>query len=141
MIKVISLMKRRDDMTLEEFRNWAFNEHPELGKKIPGMRRYHMSCVQEDSDTPFDVISEFWFDDVAALQAGFATLKAGSRRRRSRALLGSCPHGDGRQGHHTITTRRCRGMNDRGVLTMGCPVGFRKHSSPVMLNGSGSQRD
>ena len=73
MIKIISLMKRRDDLSLDEFRDWAFNEHPELGKKIPGMRRYHMSCMLEDADTPFDVISEFWFDDMAAYQAGFAT--------------------------------------------------------------------
>ena len=73
MIKIISLMKRRDDMTLDEFRDWAFNVHPKLGMKIPGMRRYHMSCMLEDADTPFDVISEFWFDDMAAYQAGFAT--------------------------------------------------------------------
>ncbi|MEZ4768616.1 MAG: EthD family reductase [Caldilineales bacterium] len=73
MVRVFSLMKRREDMSLEEFRHWAFNEHPELGKKIPGMRRYHMSCVLEDAGTPFDVVSEFWFDDLEALQAGFAT--------------------------------------------------------------------
>jgi len=73
MIKIISLMKRRDDLSLDEFRDWAFNVHPKLGMKIPGMRRYHMSCVLEDADTPFDVISEFWFDDMEAYQAGFAT--------------------------------------------------------------------
>ena len=73
MLKVLSLMKRKPGTSYDEFRDWALNKHTELAKKIPGMRRYHMSCVQEDSDTPFDVISEFWFDDVAALQAGFAT--------------------------------------------------------------------
>ena len=67
-------MKRREDMTLAEFRTWATQEHPPFGKKLPGIRRYFMSVVLEDSpDLPYHAISEFWFDDKEAMAAAFAT--------------------------------------------------------------------
>ncbi len=74
MLKVISLLKRKEGMSLDEFRKWALEEHPQLGKKLPGMRHYRMSVVLEDNpDLPADAVSEFWFDDDAARQAAFAT--------------------------------------------------------------------
>jgi len=45
MLKIISLLKRKEDISLEEFRAWALEEHPKLGKKLPGMRHYRMSVV------------------------------------------------------------------------------------------------
>ena len=74
MLKVMSLMKRRDDMTLDEFRHWAQVDHPLLGKKLPGMRSYRMSVViEENPDWPFDAVSEFFFDDKDTMAAAFAT--------------------------------------------------------------------
>jgi len=74
MLKVISLLKRKEDMSFEDFRKWALEEHPPLGKKLPGIRKYRMSVVLEDNpDLPCDAVSEFWFDDDAARQAAFAT--------------------------------------------------------------------
>ena len=74
MLKVISLLKRKEGTSLEEFRNWALEEHPLLGKKLPGIRHYRMSVVLEDNpDLPADVVSEFWFDDNEARLAAFAT--------------------------------------------------------------------
>lgn len=74
MLKVISLLKRKEGMSLEEFRTWALQDHPPLGKKLPGVRHYRMSVVLEDNpDNPYDAVSEFWFDDDAARVAAFAT--------------------------------------------------------------------
>ena len=74
MLKVISLLKRKEGMSLEEFRKWALEEHPPLGKKLPGVRHYRMSVVLEDkADNPYDAVSEFWFDDEAARVAAFNT--------------------------------------------------------------------
>jgi uncharacterized protein (TIGR02118 family) len=74
MLKVISLLKRKEGTSLEEFRTWALEEHPILGKKLPGLRQYRMSVVLEDNpDLPADVVSEFWFDDNDARLAAFAT--------------------------------------------------------------------
>jgi uncharacterized protein (TIGR02118 family) len=74
MLKVISLLQRKEDIPFEQFRDWALHEHPNLGKKLPGMRHYRMSVVLEDSpDHPYHAVSEFWFDDNEARMAAFAT--------------------------------------------------------------------
>jgi len=74
MLKVISLLKRKEDVSLEEFRQWALDEHPALGKKLPGLRHYRMSVVLDDNpDLPCHAVSEFWFDDNDARVAAFST--------------------------------------------------------------------
>ncbi len=74
MVKIFSLLKRKEGMSLEAFRHWAFYEHPELGKRIPGIMHYRMNVVCEDQpDLPFDAVSEFCFADMAAYQAALAS--------------------------------------------------------------------
>jgi uncharacterized protein (TIGR02118 family) len=74
MLKVISLLKRKEDISLEDFRRWAMEEHPQIGKTMPGLRHYRMSVVLEDNPAlPADAVSEMWFDDMAARNAAFAT--------------------------------------------------------------------
>lgn len=74
MLKVISLLKRKEGTSLDDFRHWALEEHPPLGKKLPGIRQYRMSVVQKDDpNLPYDAVSEFWFDDDEARAAAFAT--------------------------------------------------------------------
>lgn len=74
MLKVISLLKRKEGMSLDEFRRWALEEHPKLGMQLPGMRHYRMSVVlQDDPNLPADAVSEFWFDDNDARLAAFGT--------------------------------------------------------------------
>jgi len=74
MLKVISLLKRKEGMSLDAFRKWALEDHPQLGKNLPGMRHYRMSVVLEDnSDLPYHAVSEFWFEDDDARLAAFGT--------------------------------------------------------------------
>jgi uncharacterized protein (TIGR02118 family) len=74
MLKVISLLKRKEDLSFEAFRRWALEEHPPLGKSLPGIRHYRMSVLYEDNpDLPYHAVSEFWFDDNDARAAAFAT--------------------------------------------------------------------
>lgn len=74
MLKVISLLKRKEGMSREEFYNWALNEHPQLGLKIPTLKHYRMNAARLDEpEAAFDAVSEMWFDDAAAFDAGFAT--------------------------------------------------------------------
>ena len=74
MLKVISLLKRKDELSLEEFRRWAMEEHPLLGKQLPGIQAYRMSVVNvDDPSLPCDAVSEFWFQDEEARVAAFAT--------------------------------------------------------------------
>ena len=39
MLKVFSLIKRREDLSLEEFRAWALEQHAPKGKDLPGLRQ------------------------------------------------------------------------------------------------------
>ena len=74
MLKVLSLMKRKEGMGFDEFRNWARNEHPKLAEKIPGMRGYRMNVpLKETPDLPYDAISEMWWDSDEARLKGFGT--------------------------------------------------------------------
>lgn len=74
MLKVISLLKRKEGMSREEFYNWAKHEHPRLGKALPNIRGYRMNMARLDEpEAAFDAVSEMWFDDVASFDAAFAT--------------------------------------------------------------------
>ena len=74
MLKVISLLKRKEDLSFEDFRKWALEEHPPFGKQLPGICHYRMSVLLEDNpDLPYHAVSEFWFDDNDARMAAFAT--------------------------------------------------------------------
>ena len=74
MLKVISLIKRREDLPLDEFRTWALEEHPAKGRDLPGLREYRMSVVENDDPAlPYHAVSELYFDDEEAFAAAFAT--------------------------------------------------------------------
>ncbi len=88
MLKVLSLMKRKEGMSYAEFRNWALNEHPQLATKIPGMRGYRMNVPREGESRrrPTTAISEMWWDSDEARARRLGTdAGQGGRRRRRRA--------------------------------------------------------
>jgi uncharacterized protein (TIGR02118 family) len=70
MVKLISLMKRKDSLSREEFARWAVEEHAPIGKSMPGIRQYRINLLRADQpDTEFDGVFELWFDSIEALQA------------------------------------------------------------------------
>lgn len=70
MIKVLSLMKRKDGLSFEAFRRWALDEHPRFGLDMPGLRHYRMNVAIEDNpEAAYDCVSELWFDDVESFKA------------------------------------------------------------------------
>ena len=74
MLKILSLLKRKEGMSREEFYSWAKNEHPRLAKMLTNIRGYRMNVARLDEpEAAFDAISEMWFDDAAAFDAAFAT--------------------------------------------------------------------
>lgn len=74
MLKVISLLKRRDDLSREDFYRWAKQDHPKLALQNPTLKQYRMNVARLDEpEAAFDAVSEMWFDDVAAFDAGFGT--------------------------------------------------------------------
>ena len=41
MIKVMSLMKRKEGMAFAEFRKWLLDEHVAFARNLPGLKQIH----------------------------------------------------------------------------------------------------
>lgn len=77
MLKIMALMKRSEEMTMEEFRVWAETRHPKLVTAIPGLLGYKVNvCLKDDPDRPYDAVNELWFEKDAMRVAAFSS-KAG----------------------------------------------------------------
>ena len=74
MVKVVSIMKRKEGLSIEDFRHWVFEEHSKIGAQFPKIRHYRVSAVlAEYADGPYDAVNELYFDTyedfLAALQS------------------------------------------------------------------------
>ncbi len=75
--KAITISKRKEGMTIEEFRKHVLEVHVPLVKKIPGVRKYTQNFVNPgDEAVLYDCITEVWFDSKEAMEQGFATPEA-----------------------------------------------------------------
>src|SRR5579884_489065 len=84
MIKSLSLLTRKPDLTHEEFmRHWV-EVHAPLAHAVPGLRRYVQNHIVEErtrpdiptADVAIDGIAELWFDDRAAMDRANASPEA-----------------------------------------------------------------
>ncbi len=74
MVKIVSMMKRKDGQAIEEFRQWAFNEHAQLAAQFPKIRHYRMSAVLPGhANGPYDVVSELYFDSLEDFEAALGS--------------------------------------------------------------------
>ena len=74
MIKVLSMMKRKEGLSLDEFRHWLTQEHVKLARQIPGLLRFVVNIPETDSpDNPFDSVNELYFKDEEAMQMAFGS--------------------------------------------------------------------
>src|SRR5262250_1805793 len=73
MVKVITAIKRKSDMPVEEFQEYWRARHPEVVTRLPGVRRYVQSHAlapaYRKGEPVFDGIAEVWADDTDALRA------------------------------------------------------------------------
>ena len=73
MVKVITFLKRKAGMPVEEFQGYWRTRHPEVVTRLPGVRRYVQShallSAYRTDDPVYDGIAEVWADDTAALRA------------------------------------------------------------------------
>jgi uncharacterized protein (TIGR02118 family) len=72
-VKVVTLAKRREGMSVEAFRRHLRERHAPLVTELPGLRRYDQSVTRDGwyalSEPPFDAAFHEWFDDVDALRS------------------------------------------------------------------------
>ena len=84
MIKSISLLTRRPELTHEQFLKHWVETHAPLAHAVPELRRYvqsHIVGERTRSDIPttvvdVDGIAELWYDDRAAMERAVASPEA-----------------------------------------------------------------
>ena len=83
LVKRMSILKRRPDITSEKFQSEWFDVHSALVKRLPEVKGYAQNLVFDRShgrgrpatyeEMPIDGIVELWFADTDALDAAFAS--------------------------------------------------------------------
>ena len=70
--KLFILVKRREGMRLEEFRERALGAHASLATRVPGLRRYVQGHTRDAAygigEAPLDAAFQLWFDSPDAEQ-------------------------------------------------------------------------
>lgn len=83
MFKIMVMIKRKPGMGMEEFIQYYETRHAPLGlSKVPNLKRYVRHFIRpfgndtyaSAKESPYDVITELWFDDQADFQQGMAYL-------------------------------------------------------------------
>jgi len=73
MVKVLTFIKRKPGMAVEEFQRYWLTRHPAVVTRLPGVRRYVQSHTLASSyakrEPGWDGIAEVWADDTDALRA------------------------------------------------------------------------
>ena len=73
MVKVLTFIKRKAGLPVEEFQRYWRTRHPDAVTKLPGIRRYVQSHVLPGTyakgEPVHDGIAEVWADDTDALRA------------------------------------------------------------------------
>lgn len=76
-VKIIRLVKRREGVRLEDFRERSLGAHAELVGKIDGLRGYLQNHTRDGAygvgEAVLDAAYQLWFDDVEALDAALAS--------------------------------------------------------------------
>jgi uncharacterized protein (TIGR02118 family) len=76
MTKVIVLVRRRADMSPQDFHVHLHGPHAQLLARLPGLQRLVFNDVLPDpsgAEAPYDAIAEDWFESPEAVQAAFAS--------------------------------------------------------------------
>jgi uncharacterized protein (TIGR02118 family) len=72
-VKLIRLVKRREGVSLAEFRERSLGAHADLVCEVPGLRGYLQGHTRDGAygigEAVLDAAYQLWFDDVAALDA------------------------------------------------------------------------
>ena len=61
MFKAMILLKRKEEYSQREFRNWWLGEHAQLAIQLPGLIKLCFNPV-ESEESMYDGVAELWFD-------------------------------------------------------------------------------
>lgn len=66
------MVRRRRDLTPQEFESHWLGPHADIVRRIPGLRGYTVNLVDDPAPGGWDGVAETWFDSIAAAIEGFA---------------------------------------------------------------------
>jgi len=89
MIKRISLVRRKPELSREAFLDHWMGPHANIVRQLPGVRGLRFGVVEEWTPREFawDGVGEVWFDSVEAARAAFAAEPLHSLLAEDRKLL------------------------------------------------------
>ena len=75
MIRRVSFIRRRADLTPEQFLAHWHGRHAELVRRLPGLRGLRFTRIDRCAppDAAWDGLGETWFDSIADSDRAFAT--------------------------------------------------------------------
>ena len=76
MFKVIFLVKRRAEMSREDYQAYSTGQHAPIVAGLPGIRRYvvnYSQAASPEEEPVHDGIVELWFDSQADFEAALAS--------------------------------------------------------------------
>src|SRR5262245_40360263 len=96
MLKSITLLTRKPELTHERFVHLWEHEHAPLAHAVPGLRRYVLSPVGSQPVRPdgprhgieVDGVAELWFDDAGAYQRALASPEMKKLRDHGATIIG-----------------------------------------------------
>ncbi len=73
MIKLVTVLKRREGMTRPEFETRWLGIHAPIAAEFPKLRGYVLSFSIEEGEPSADGVAQLWFDDRRSAQWSYAT--------------------------------------------------------------------
>ena len=73
-MKAIAFLKRKDNLSFDEFARHLMNEHVPFMHAVPLLERWAVNlALHGDQPQPYDAVTEFWFADAEAFQTAMAS--------------------------------------------------------------------
>ena len=73
MFKAIILLKKKNEVSPEDFENWWINEHSSKAAMLPKIRKLCFNLVENYSDNAYDGVAEQWFDSQEDFENAYAS--------------------------------------------------------------------
>lgn len=86
MIRRITLVRKAEDLTDEEFRAHWFGPHADLGRRLQGLLGYRLNPITVKSpECEWDGVAELWFESIDAADKAFTEEPLGTTLRKDAA--------------------------------------------------------
>ena len=73
MFKAIILLKKKSEVSSEEFKSWWINSHSPKASKLPKISKLCFNLVINDGEKAYDGVAEQWFDSQEDFENAYAS--------------------------------------------------------------------